>query len=479
MGTIYIMGLGPGNPDWISMAVYNRIIGEGPHFLRTSEHGAVEIFENNNIPYESFDRFYEDSDSFEEVYGKIVEKLISAAEYGDVNYYVPGDPHVAEKTVIMLMEANVKTEVLSGISFIEPVLKAVGKDSVSGLVFLNGEGLSSLDLDIHRDLLITQIYNQHLLSELKLALSEIYGDEYYVMAVHSAGTVKESMQRITVTDLDREVIAGHETAIFVPVMPKDKKIYDMRDVLEIMMRLRAPGGCPWDIEQTHSSIRNSLIEEAYELVQTIDEDNIEAMVEELGDYLLQWVFHLLIGYENGEFYPIDVTTVLADKLIYRHPHVFLQKKVANTTDVGYNWDKLKYGRQNIHRFIDKLNSIPALPSTMVAQKIIHKCASIDFIWDGPEGPAEKVKEELLELEQALINGDEFEMEKELGDILFSVCSLAYMLGIDPELALTSTNRKFIGRFEIMDRLAHNGGKELETLSREQLEELWQRAKELE
>lgn len=477
MGKIYVIGLGPGDPQLLTLGAYQRMMTPCPQFLRTVAHGAVEKFHEEGISYIAFDELYEMKETFEEVYHTIVEKLIDAAKEGDVNYYVPGDPHIAERTVALLEEREVPLHIIHGVSFVEPVLAAAGLDSVEGLLFLNGESLTYQDVDIHRHLLLTQVYDQHLLSQVKLTLSEIYGDEYPVCVVEHGGTPRENVTRLPLMELDRQIVAHHELAVVVPAMPEDRQIFDVRDLWDIMEELRGPEGCPWDREQTHRSLRPHLIEEAYELLEAIDEDHVDGIVEELGDVLLQVVFHTLIGYEEGIFYPYDVTTTLVEKLIYRHPHVFFKKKLVNSRDVGYNWDELKYGRKKIVGFANRLHAIGALPSTLVAQKMIEQSAHFGFIWDTPDGPLEKIYEELDELQQARERNDLKAMEGELGDVLFSVCSMAHMLGIVPETALAATNRKFVQRVTYMDELAAAKGWNLEDCDSNQLEMLWDLAKE--
>lgn len=249
----------------------------------------------------------------------------------------------------------------------------------------------------------------------------------------------------------------------------------------IMRVLRGIEGCPWDIEQTHESIRQSLIEEAYEVVDAIDSKDVDNLCEELGDLLLQVIFHSQIAYEEGEFNPIDITSSLANKLILRHPHVFSQKYVENSTEVVYNWNKIKYANRDITTLTGILKDLPRLPALMLSFKVQDKAADIGFDWDDIQGPIDKVKEEFHEVMEAMdLYGKEDErVEGEVGDLLFAVVNLSRFLSVNPEVALNRTIKKFINRLEIMEVKSEEMGKKLDDLNLQELDQLWNMAKELE
>ena len=245
-----------------------------------------------------------------------------------------------------------------------------------------------------------------------------------------------------------------------------------------MKRLRSDNGCPWDREQDHLSIRAGILEEAYELVEALNENDIDHIAEELGDLLLQVVFHTQIALEEGEFNPIYVTTSLANKLITRHPHVFFQKNVDNSSEVVYNWDKIKYQSRNISQLSEMLRNIPRLPALMKSYKVQEKAAQIGFDWEDINGSSDKITEEHNEvLEAYRLNGKgDFELEGEIGDLLFAVVNLSRFLEINPELALGRTTEKFIKRLEIMEYKAKEKGIQLKDLDLEELDNLWDLAK---
>ena len=330
MGKIFVVGLGPGNIEALTLGAVERINSSGKHYLRTEKHPTVDYFKDKNIAYKSFDYIYDAEDDFEKVYEGIVEEIIKeSTNFGDINYYVPGNPLVAEKTVEILLKKDIEIEIISGMSFIEPIIELVGRDPINGLKIVDGTVFNNQLIDINSDMIITQVYNRRILIDLKIALSETYGDDYNIYVIHSAGIEgKEEVNNIPIFQLDRIEEVDSLTSIYLPkIEENDRKVFDFNNLTGIMKLLRSENGCPWDLEQTHKSIRQSVIEEAYEVVDAIDNDDIDNLIEELGDLLLQVIFHCQIAYEEGEFNLIEVTSVLANKLIYRHPHIFLQKKV--------------------------------------------------------------------------------------------------------------------------------------------------------
>lgn len=484
MGKIYVVGLGPGSVDALTLGAVNKINGGRKNFLRTEKHPTVQYFIDNNISYKSYDYIYDSSEEFLDVYSSIVEELKRESQLEDeINYYVPGNPMVAEKTVELLLEEGLELEIVSGMSFIEPMIEIVGRDPVNGLKVVDGAVFDSLMVDINVDTIITQVYNQRILSEVKIVLSEIYSDDHVVWLIHSGGIKKqEKILKIPVFQLDHYDDVGSLTSIYVPKIEKNNKnIYDFNDIMGIMRILRGNEGCPWDIEQTHESIRQSLIEEAYEVVDAIDSKDVDNLCEELGDLLLQVVFHSQIAYEEGEFNPIEITSSLANKLILRHPHVFSQKDVENSEEVVYNWNKIKYENREITTLSGKLKDLPRLPALMLSYKVQDKAADIGFDWDDIQGPLDKVKEEFYEVVEAMKlygKGDE-RVEGEVGDLIFAVVNLSRFLDINPEIALNRTIKKFIKRLEIMEFKAGKMGKELEKMTLEEMDLLWNEAKQVE
>ncbi len=485
MGKINVLGLGPGDVNSLTIGVINKINSGVKNYLRTDKHPTISYFKDNNVTYESYDYIYEEEDDFSKVYERIVEDLIrKSKEHKVINYLVPGNPLVAEKTVELLLQKeglDLEIEIFPGMSFIEPVVQLVKRDPVKGLKILDGTDLQINHLDINIDCLIVQVYNNRVASNIKLALSEVYGDDYEIYVVKSAGIEgKEELIKIPTFELDRIKTIDSFTSIYVPKLDKIiKKVYSIDDIIDTMRILRSNNGCPWDRKQTHQSIRECVIEEAYEVVDAIDKGDIDGLVEELGDLLFQVIFHCQIGQEEGEFNIIDVTTALNKKLIYRHPHVFGEKKVEKSDEVVYNWNKLKYEDRGISSYTEILEDVPKLPSLMRSYKVQERAAQIGFDWDNIDGALDKVKEEYKEVIESINNlkgGDIEKVEEELGDLLFSVVNVCRFLNVNPEIALNKTVNKFISRFKMMEKYSKKMGKKLEEMTLEELDKLWDEAK---
>lgn len=257
-----------------------------------------------------------------------------------------------------------------------------------------------------------------------------------------------------------------------------KEKYTYEDLLEIMRILRCPEGCVWDREQDHKSIRRSFIEETYEAVEAIDNDDPVLLQEELGDVLLQVVFHAQIEAEAGRFTMDDVADGICKKMIYRHPHVFGSVEVKNSDEVLTNWDALKQKEKHQKSTTETLESVTrSLPGLIRAEKVQHKAAKAGFDWDEVSGALDKVREETAEVARA-IDGDG-DPSEELGDLLFAVVNVARFLKTDPEDAINRTTDKFIRRFARVEQAAKDAGRSLSEMSLAEMDALWDAAKQKE
>lgn len=258
---------------------------------------------------------------------------------------------------------------------------------------------------------------------------------------------------------------------------QQKEKYTMEDLLKIVEILRAPGGCPWDREQDHKSIRSCLIEETYEAIEAIDTENTELLKEELGDVLLQVVFHTRIEEEEGNFDFSDVVDGIAKKMIVRHPHVFGDATVRNSEDVLKNWDAIKKQTKQQKTQTEVLQSISAaLPALMRSAKVQQKAAKVGFDWPDVGGALEKVAEELEEVKEEIKKGDPQGQWNEIGDLLFSVVNVSRFLQVEPEQALTLACNKFIDRFAKVEKLAQERSIDMKQASLQELDALWDEVK---
>jgi len=254
-----------------------------------------------------------------------------------------------------------------------------------------------------------------------------------------------------------------------------KNVYDARDLAKIVEILRAPGGCPWDREQTHESIRTDFIEETYEVIEAIDKKDPVLLREELGDVLLQVAMHAEMEREAGRCTFDDIANDVCRKMIHRHPHVFGDVKADTSAEVLSNWEVIKSEEKKRESVTDKLNAIPRqFPALMRAQKVGKKAAVMDF--PDADSVTVKVEEELAEVRAAIQLGDEAQITEEMGDLLLTVVSLARKLHINAEMALSAATDKFITRFAAVEQAVNAAGKRLEELSDEELDVFWQNCK---
>ena len=256
----------------------------------------------------------------------------------------------------------------------------------------------------------------------------------------------------------------------------EKENYGVSDLVTLVEVLRSKEGCPWDREQDHKSIRKDLIEETYEVIEAIDTDNSELLLEELGDLLLQIVFHTQMEREAGGFNIDDVADGICSKLIHRHPHVFADVEADTSDKVLTNWEKIKSEEKQRVTVTDKLRAIPPmLPALMRAEKVGKKASCFDF--PDADSVMIKVKEELSELEEAVDKGDNVNIEEEMGDLLLTLTSLCRKLKIDPERSLFNATEKFIDRFEAVEKQVISEGYDINELKTEQLDAIWDKNKQ--
>lgn len=257
---------------------------------------------------------------------------------------------------------------------------------------------------------------------------------------------------------------------------KDK--YGIDDLISIVTLLRAPGGCPWDRAQTHTSIKKNFIEETYEVIEAINQNNTPGLKEELGDVLLQIALHCEMESEQGNFDFDDVCNDICQKLIIRHPHVFGDVNADNVDDALSNWEAVKLKTKGMNKLSQSLSAIPVeLPALMRAQKVQEKASKAGFDWKDSEGAFSKIYEEINELNIAIDRDNSPDIEEEFGDLLFSCVNVSRFIGVDSEDALKNATDKFIRRFNVVEQLAEEKGISMKDASLEELDLLWNKAKE--
>lgn len=480
MPTIHVVGLGPGDLDSLPVSTYRLLQSGLPVYLRTAVHPVVPQLRELGVEFESFDAFYESESTFEHVYRGIAEALTEAAKrHGEVLYAVPGHPLMAEQSVQnLLADTRVEVKIGPGQSFLDPVCTALSLDPINGLVLLDGTSLRAAQLAPGIPTLVAQVFARTVATEVKLTLMEVYPDEHLVTVVRAAGvTGQERILEVPLYQLDHLDWLDHLTTLYVP--PCESALArDPGMLAELVARLRAPGGCPWDRKQTHQSLRPYVIEEAYEVAHAIDEGDDQALADELGDLFLQVLLHAQIGSEEGLFTLRDIYERLGNKLIRRHPHVFGEEKARTAEEAQAIWSAQKQTEVAEEPFAQAswLSGLRwGRPAAQVAVDLQERAAKLGFDWPDLTGVVTKLREELEEFEDAQREGGE-RMSEELGDILFTVVNLARWLSVDPEQVLAGTNQKFVQRFDYVVKRAANGTDQSAAAHLERLERYWQEAK---
>lgn len=475
MGTITVVGLGPGDPGAITLAAREALEQAAPLFLRTEVHPTTQAMRRWGLSWQSFDPYYQQGASFEAVYDRIVASLLAASEAGDVVYAVPGHPLVAEDTVTkLLQEPGVSVSIVPGLSALDALYARLGVDPNAGMQVVDGLALEGRDLRPEWHTLVLQLYSPQVASEVKLHLMRVWPDDHVVQVVRAAGVPgEERIETVPLYEIDRLPWLDYLTSLYLP--PASRRGFAR--LVDIIASLRAPEGCPWDREQTPESLRKYVLEEAYETVDAIDRADVDAIEEELGDLLLQVVLQAQIFQERGEFDVQDVAEAISNKLVRRHPHVFGTSSVSGTEEVLKRWEDIKAEEMGAKPEASALDGLTlAMPALVVSEKIQAKAARVRFDWPEAAQVLDKIQEELGEVQAEIGKPDnQAALTHEVGDVLFAVTNLARKLKVDPEEALRQANARFVRRFRKMEALSEGTFKDL---ALEEMEALWQRAKGL-
>lgn len=504
--SILVVGLGPGRWEDLTVAARSVLEGAARVLCRTTRHPTVDALRalRPDLPIDSFDALYDGAQSFDALYTAMAERLLALAEAAadtapPLVYAVPGHPLIGEESVRRLRPLaaarGVEVRVVPGLSFVEPVCAALGLDPLERhLQLLDATLLAELDAAAvmgvvlpTQPALVAQVYNRRLASGVKLALAEVYPDDWEVAVVRAAGLeAEEVVERIPLYELDRGERADHLTTLYVPPLPPLDALRVPEGLRYIVARLRAPDGCPWDRAQTHQSLRTFVLEEAYEVAEVLDEwdgspEQAAHLAEELGDLLLQVYLQAEVAYGEGLFHVGDVYAAIVAKLIRRHPHVFGDVTVRDAEHVVQNWEALKRAERAAQgtdlAAESRLRGIPrSAPALYQAHELSRKAAKAGFDWPDTSGALAKIGEEAREVVEARAGGDPQRVTEELGDLLFALAALARRLDVEPEDALRAANVRFRRRFEAMEQRARREGRTLESLALDDWVAWWQEAK---
>lgn len=480
-------------------------------YLRTRRHPAVAGLPAH-LALRDFDALYDSATDFDDVYHRIAEAILAAAQAtpGDVVYAVPGHPLVGEASVWLILQRarqlGIPTRIVGGMSFIEPTLEALSVtlsnpsgdaettapahgfslDPLDGLQICDALEIAALHhppLNPDKPALIAQIYARAVASDVKLTLMNQYPPEHPVFVVRGGASLaaegaraSPACQRVVLSQLDHADRFDHLTSLYVPPLARPGGFESLR---ETIAHLRAPEGCPWDREQTHESLRGTLLEETYEVLAAIDAGDLAALREELGDLLLNVVMQAQIATEAEEFRMCDVIAEVDAKLRRRHPHVFGDVAVRDADEVMVNWHAIKRQEKAAkgEEGGSALDGIaPTLPALAQAQKMAHRAEKAGFRWNSHGDRLAKVREEL---EEAANARDDAHRAEEIGDLIFTIADWADGYGIDVETAAREANLKFARRFRALERIARERGLSLSAMSQAEMLAIWKEIKQSE
>ena len=463
---ITIVSLGVGK-DGISLKALRALRGADEVLVRSAS-PASEVLKEEGISFRTLDFVYEKSRNFDTLAKNLAREVKSAAEGKDLCYCVEGG--ISEDRAAQILRKDKSVAVIEGVS---KAAKAAAEAGLCGAY----QAVSAYEIAERKlalPLVVYDLDDELLAGDVKLYLSEKFGDE--ASAFYSDGGAGK---KIRLYEADRQKAYGPLATLVVYNMPLlEKKRFDFDDFVEILRRLRAPNGCPWDRAQTHESIRINAIEEAYELVDAIDSGDSDKLREESGDVLMQAAFHALMEEEKGAFTVGDMLTELCEKLITRHTHVFGKDKVDGADSALSVWDKNKMTEKHQATYSDAVNDVPqCFPALLRAQKICKRVEKGG--WDKPsvERFETEFRQEYEELLQAFRIGNGAEISEELGDVLMCVVSLGRAVGADCEMSLLDTVKKVQKRYTAFEKLVLADGKDPTKLTSEESLRYYKKAKD--
>ncbi|MBS4031869.1 MAG: nucleoside triphosphate pyrophosphohydrolase [Clostridiales bacterium] len=476
MSTIYLVGLGPGDPQALTLRALKTLKRVKSVYLRTARHPGLQLLTRYQIRYTALDFVYEKSSTFDETYQKIAYLVMNAArKKGPVAYAVPGSPLFAEKAVEIILKkapaAGIRCRIIPSVSFMEAMAAEICLPRDEEVAVVDALQQDKLLDYPEKHLLIMQAYNSFIASRVKLELGSIYPDDHPVTAIRGAGLFSgKKTVTVPLYKMDRIPFIDHLTTFYLPpVVPRG-----ITDFLRVMRRLRGEEGCPWDREQDHHTLKPYLLEEAYEVLGAINSGSAKDLCEELGDLLLQVVFHCQIASENGTFTFYDAVDGITEKLIRRHPHVFGSASATTAGDVMKSWQQIKKDEKTERTSLFTLENY--LPALLRAQKLQRQASSAGFDWPDDKGAWQKVDEELKELIDAYNQQDQAKIVEEFGDLLFAAVNVSRFLKVDAEQALAGSTEKFYKRLRYVEQMAEAEGRGISGYSLSKLDEWWEEAK---
>lgn len=474
MHKITVITLGPGAKEHLTLGGLEALTKAKKVILRTARHGTSKYLSELGISFDSLDFLYESSEDFDSLSQKAVTVILEQAQQTPLCFAV-ADPAADEVVTRLRQAAEGQLIILPGVGLDAPLLcaKLVQKPLLVS---------DAVQLEVHEGqvpVCITELANKALAGECKLKLLEHYdADCALTFFPPSEGKTRRFVD-ITLEELDRQPRYNHTcAAVLFPKNDFEKQRYDVEDLVKLLRRLRAPDGCPWDRKQTHQSLSRYLIEEANEAAYAIGQEDWDAVCDELGDVLLQVVFHAVVGEAYGTMNLGDIATAICTKLIKRHTHIFGGEKIATAQGVEENWDKIKETERGQQLVSQKMHALPTgLPPVLRAMKVQEAARKVGFDWDDPREALKKVHEEAQEVLEDYEAGKD--TRSELGDLFFAVINTARLMGAYPDEVVNISTDRFIRRFEKMEIAINEDHKQSKCLTLDEWDVYWNRSKQAE
>ena len=465
MSRIIVIGCGF-RREQLTLEAVEAIEGADKVLLRTGRCGLRDHLVEKGVAFETLDALYERAEDFDELIRLTAQAVLDASREGSVAYAVFD---VRDVSVQALLKTGADVRVIAG----PPAEEGLWAFAEGATDCWAASEWETWTLHADRNALIREVDTRELAAEVKLKLMDCYPEESEIYVRAGDGGVEKT----SLVELDRLPAYDHRLSVLVPAQRELTKLerYGFDELNRVIHILRSPGGCPWDRKQTHETLRTNLVEEAYEAVDAIDREDMDALYDELGDVLLQIVLHAEIAREHGDFTIGDVTTAITHKMIFRHQHVFGSAKADTADEVLDLWQKVKKAERHQQTQAEVLRSVTrSLPALMRAEKVQKRAADVGFDWENARAAFYKIGEEAEELSRAVEDGGG--VEEEAGDLLFAVVNVLRLLKLDPEIALNRATDKFTARFAEMERLILADGKSLAEMTLADMDAYWDRVK---
>jgi tetrapyrrole methylase family protein/MazG family protein len=477
---ITLLGLGSGDPKQLTLEAKEVLENISELYTRFDRHPALEVTPVD-CSIHTLDNLEYSQNISDESRMQIADQIVSLGRRtGGVVYAVPGSPRLDDTAYVKIakkaLELGIPLRVIEGISILDKVFQVLSLDSSLDFIRLDALELSNLhhpNFPPTFPVIITYLGEGRIAEQVMSTLVTIYQLEKPINLVISDSRNNFEVKKINLQELPESIRKGEIATVYIPPLAPDASFESFQ---EVVASLRAPDGCEWDRKQTHKSLRKALLEETYEALKAIDEDDSVKLSEELGDILLQIVLHAQIGYEKGDFSMVDVLRGINQKIVRRHPHVFGDVKLESMDHLLVNWEKLKAEERKANGNVEKslLDGVPdILPALIQAQEVQDRAARVGFDWKDIRGVLDKIMEEIQEVDDTT---NQSQLAEEIGDLLFAVVNYARWGKVDAEFALQNTNQKFRKRFGYIESKTRQQGRELGQLSFDELNEFWDEAK---